>query len=72
MSDDLLSTTQAAGMLGISPIRVRQFIAQGRLAAHKAGRDWLIERTAIEALPARTAGWPPGRSRKGPEHPTEA
>jgi excisionase family DNA binding protein len=38
----LLSTKQAAEILGISPIRVRQLIQEGKLPASRVGRDYVI------------------------------
>jgi len=47
--EDQLTTMQAAQFLGVSAIRIRQFIAMGRLAAHKHGRDYVILRSDLEA-----------------------
>lgn len=38
-----LTTKQCAELLGISPLRVRHFIWEGRLPAEKYGRDYLIK-----------------------------
>jgi excisionase family DNA binding protein len=46
---DLLTTAQAAALLGLSDVStVRHLIRDGHLKATKAGRDWLIERRALE------------------------
>ena len=36
---DILTTREAAKRLGVSPGRIRQLIAEGRLPARKPGRD---------------------------------
>ncbi len=62
----MLTIRDAATRLGISPSRVRQFIADGRLPAHRYGqRVVLIDEAALEPLRApRPAGWRKGRPRK--------
>lgn len=47
---ELLSTTEAAEKLGVSERRVRQLINEGKLAAHKLGRDYAIEENSLEAV----------------------
>jgi excisionase family DNA binding protein len=42
MADTLLSTQQAAEVLGVSQTRVRQLILEGRLQATKIGNSWVI------------------------------
>jgi len=49
----LLTTTQAADHLNVSPRRVRALIAAGRLPAVKIGRDWMIEPDALERFQAK-------------------
>lgn len=39
---NLLSTKEAAEKLGISPIRVRQLIQEGKIEATRVGRDYVI------------------------------
>ena len=39
----MLTVSIAASRLGITPGRVRQLIASGRLKATRVGRDWLID-----------------------------
>lgn len=46
----LLSTKEAAERLNISPIRVRQFIQEGRLKAQLVGRDYIIQESEIKRL----------------------
>ena len=40
---NLLSTKEAAEKLGISPIRVRQLIQEGKIQATRVGRDYVID-----------------------------
>lgn len=46
---DLVDVKEAARILGCTPSNVRDLIARGRLAAHRAGRSWLLPaRTVVE------------------------
>jgi excisionase family DNA binding protein len=58
------TTSTAAAELGVTPGRVRALIAAGRLQATLAGRDWLIEPKALDAVRDRKNGRPPVASRK--------
>jgi excisionase family DNA binding protein len=44
----LLSVTEAAARLGVSPSAVRQRIASGRLPAIKRGRSWWLDERAVQ------------------------
>lgn len=57
----MMTTAQAAAELGISARRVQALIAAGRLAAVKAGRDWLIDPRALASVRNRPNGRPPGK-----------
>lgn len=59
---DLLTTQQAADALGISRRRVRQLIEAGTLRATLVGRDYVIDRTNLDAFAARRR--PAGRPSK--------
>ena len=50
----LLTTKEAAAKLGISIRRVRALISEGKLTAHKLGRDYVIEEAALSRV--RTYG----------------
>ncbi len=63
---DLLTTTQVAAALGVTPPRILQLISAGRLPAVKHGRDWMIESAALEAVRSRPNGYPKGRPRTPP------
>ena len=56
----MLTTSQAADALGVTPQRVRALILAGRLKAVKVGRDWLIRPPDLDAVRNRK----PGRPRK--------
>lgn len=43
----ILTTKEAAKILGVSAVRVRQWIGEDRLKAEKFGRDHLIDTTEI-------------------------
>lgn len=66
---ELLSTSEAAALLGLSRQRVLQFISAGRLPAQMVGRQYVIRRADLEAFASqpRPTGWPAGRSRKAAE-----
>ena len=55
---ELLPFWQAAEQLGVSPARLRQLIAAGRLKAHKYGGTWIIYPRALLAVADRKPGRP--------------
>ena len=58
----MLTTTEAADLMGVTPRRVRALITSGRLRARKVGRDWQIRRADAQNLERK-----PGRPRKEPK-----
>ena len=59
MSDDSLTTAEAATELGVGADRIRKMIASGRLATNgKHGREWKIPRAGLEAVRDRKSGNP--------------
>ena len=44
----LVTTKEAAQILGVTPVRVRQLIKEQRLAAEKHGRDHLLQDREVE------------------------
>lgn len=55
----MLSVIEAAEKLGVSRIRVNQFISEGRLPAQKVGRSFIIRESDLELVRDRTTGRPP-------------
>jgi excisionase family DNA binding protein len=47
---DVVNVAEAAEYLEVSPRRVRRMLADGLLAGHQIGREWAIERRALENL----------------------
>jgi excisionase family DNA binding protein len=56
--NELLSVTESAASLAISPRRVRALIAAGRLPATRIGNVWIIERQALDLVRIRKVGRP--------------
>jgi len=54
----MLTTADAATMLGVSQRRVQALITAGRLRATKHGRDWLICPTDLAAYMRSPVGRP--------------
>lgn len=52
---DVLTSTEAAAILGITANGVRDLARRGRLAAHRAGGRWLYPATAVVAHSERRA-----------------
>lgn len=52
--NDLISTTEAAEILGISRVAVFKRIKSGELPAQKVGRNYVIERGQVLQLTSRT------------------
>lgn len=62
----LLSTAQAAARLGVSERRVRSLITEGKLLAHKMGRDYVIEEQALKSVKVYGKSGRPRKSKKNP------
>jgi excisionase family DNA binding protein len=60
----MLTTAEAAALLGRSTSRVLKLIAAGRLPATKHGRDWFITPEAVAAYKPHPNGRRGGRPRK--------
>lgn len=60
----MLTTKEAAELLGISPRRVQELIKNGALTARKASGVWLIDKDSVDAR-LRSATKRGGRPRRG-------
>ena len=58
METKLLSTSQAAEILGVDDSRVRQLILSGRLPSMQVGRAHLIKESDLALVSERKAGRP--------------
>jgi excisionase family DNA binding protein len=58
MSDDLLTTQQAAAELGVTDSRVRQLIIAGKLQALSFGRSHMIRRSDLKNVVVGNRGRP--------------
>ena len=56
---EFLTTNEAAERLGVSSIRVRQLIAEGRLPAQKFGTAHMIKVSDLKLVEDRKPGRPP-------------
>ena len=54
----LVSVSDAATELDVSPRRVRQMLAAGQLPGQQVGRTWVIERVSLDELRRADAGRP--------------
>jgi len=61
----LMTTKEAAQILGVTPVRVRQLIKDRRLVAEKRGRDHLLEDREVDRFKrnGRLSGPKGGRPR---------
>jgi len=57
----LLTVAQAALRLGVSPARVRVWLAEGRVKGERVGRDWVVRAEGL----TRPIPKPAGRKSKG-------
>lgn len=54
MKDEIISTQQAAAILGVAPESVARLVRQGVIDGFKLGRDWAIYRTSVERYKVQT------------------
>jgi excisionase family DNA binding protein len=66
---ELLTTEQAAKSLGISVARVKQLLSEGKLKGQHIGKQWIIERSALDEV---TIYGKRGRPRKDEAKQTES
>ena len=58
----MLSTQNAAQLLGVSEQRIRKMLATGQLEGSKLGRSWMVSEQSIQER--KQAGIRPGRPKK--------
>jgi excisionase family DNA binding protein len=58
MSNDLLTTQEAAAELGVTDSRVRQLILDGKLPALRFGRSHMIKRSDLKLVVIGNRGRP--------------
>jgi len=61
--DDILDLSEAAGIAGLTPARLRQLIEAGQLRAKKVGNSWAVHSHDLDAFL--------GRDLRGPGRPDE-
>jgi excisionase family DNA binding protein len=54
----IISTTEAAKRLKVSPSRIRAMTGSGRLKAMKVGKVWLIDPKDLDSVKDRKVGRP--------------
>jgi len=47
MSNDWITTTEAAQLVGYHREHIRRLIADGKITAKKFGRDWQVSRSSL-------------------------
>ncbi|MGI8787193.1 MAG: helix-turn-helix domain-containing protein [Pyrinomonadaceae bacterium] len=63
---ELLTTSEAAKRLRVTPIRVRQMIREGKIQAKQVGRDYVIEESSLDSVKTYgKAGRPAKESESG-------
>ena len=61
---NLLTTSEAAKILRVTPIRIRQMIREGKITAKQVGRDYVIEENSLESVKTYgKAGRPKGEGK---------
>jgi excisionase family DNA binding protein len=56
MSEELLTTQQAADKIGISRARIIGLIKEGKILANKVGRDWVIHKEDLAKFQRKQPG----------------
>jgi excisionase family DNA binding protein len=60
----MLTTNEAASLLGVTVQRIHQFINEGRLPAQKLGRDYIINEEDMKLIEDRKPGRPSKKAGK--------
>ena len=69
---DLLTTSEAAKRLRVTPIRIRQMIREGKIEARQVGRDYVIEESSLNSVKTYGKAGRPAKeteSKNGKEKP---
>jgi hypothetical protein len=61
-SNELIDTTKAAAILGVSPRRVRQLVTSGRLNPQIVGGNFIFNRADLAKVRNRKPGRPKKKS----------
>lgn len=61
-----MTTKDAADKLGVSDIRIRQFIDEGRLVAQKFGPMWMVSAESVKGFERQGPGRPPQAGKTRP------
>lgn len=61
-----MTTKDAADWLEVSPLRIRQYIDEGRLVAEKFGPVWMVSAESVKGFEKRPTGRPPGEATPTP------
>jgi excisionase family DNA binding protein len=69
---ELVGTTEAARILGVSPNRVRQLIAKDQLPAVRVGRTFVIRKAELERYAAQPRGRPRHPRRVGGDEDSQS
>ena len=59
-----ITTAEAAQIIGITTIRVRQLVANGTLKAERFGRDWKVSEASARGYQRQKPGPKPKKPRK--------
>lgn len=65
LTQDFVTTGEAAARLGVTPNRIRQLIRGGQMPAQKVGRDWMILEEDLESFQNQPLGKPRSPRRLG-------
>lgn len=52
----MLTLTEAAARLGLSPVTLRVQLGKGKLKGRKVGRDWTVSEREVERYRAESLG----------------
>ena len=65
MKNEIMTTKQAAELLGIAPASVSRLIRQDKLKGERFGRDWLVYRESVEIYLEKFGNLPKNDPRRG-------